>query len=215
MQELILKIREEVNRKAKYTFWMPRGGVVVAITDHRRKCNWAEIICSFPRPSRRKDYDEKYHIPGWDKIKQAWTEDLLAAWLASEPSILADEPECDRFWSYFIAPLGLLADMPNAPESDLKVHDTFLWGKKDLKDLFVVATDSDVAENTGLDGVNPDIPMEPRIVRPRLMFDFDADPEISEITTAWLDDPDITVYPRHDKSVDEDKFEAPDISGLV
>jgi len=214
MQELALKITEEFNQKAKYTYWFPRGGVVEAVTDHQRKCNWLEVICSFPRPSKRKDYDEKYHIPGWDKIKQAWSEDLLAAWLASEPSVLADEPECDRFWSYFIAPLGLLADMPNAPESDLKVYDTFLWGTKDLKDHFIVATDSVKTDNAVKDGVDSDVPVGPRVIRPKLMWNFDADPELSSETTDKVDDLNLTVHPRHDKVVSEVKFEAPDISGL-
>jgi len=214
VQELALKINAELNYKSKYTYWIPRGGVVEAITDHRRKCNWVEVICSFPRPSKRKDYDEKYHIPGWDKIKQAWSDDLLAAWLASEKAILGTEDACDQFWLDHIVPLGFLSDMPDAPESDLKVYDTFLWGTKDLKDHFIVATDSVKNDNAVKDGVDPDVFADPRVIKPKLMWNFDADPELSSETTDKVDDLNLTVHPRHDKVVSEVKFEAPDISGL-
>ena len=57
--------------------------------------------------------------------------------------------------------------------------------------------------------------MGPRVIRRKLMWNFDADPDLSSETTDKVDDLNLTVHPRHDKVVSEGKLEATDISGVV
>ena len=144
--ELALRTTERYCEKAKYVSWRPVGSVIVAINRQRLRRKWLEIVCDLVRPSKR---DQFKGIPGWKRLCEVWTQELWDEWFAlNRPTkehplgpLLQDTACAQKMWDERIVPLGLPDDLPFAPEADLRVSETWLWGEGERKNYFIVVNE--------------------------------------------------------------------------
>lgn len=149
MAEIALRTTERKTQTATRLSWRPVGSTIVCCSDSIIRRKWLEICCDLVSPKKRDNFRG---IPGWRELCEAWTQDLRAAWIEYDrPTIayplgqlLMDKSYPQVVWHEIIEPLGMLADLPFAPESDVRVHDTWLWSDDERKRYYIVInTDAD------------------------------------------------------------------------
>jgi len=211
MAELALRTTEFLNRKPRYTAWRPVGSVVVALSDRIIRRKWIEIAADLVSPAKR---DRFRHIPGWDALTKAWTPEVREAWLALRRGELGAADDA-WFWANHIVPTGIEKDLPLAPESAVRVCDTWLWSDHERRTFFIVAntdaTDDEIEamswhEERERDGR--------KVVSPAARIDYLTDIGLSADTLDKIADPDQVVHPRFDKPVAKAEARRPDLSAL-
>lgn len=143
MSEIALRTTERKIQKAKYLDWRPVGSTIVCCSDSLIRRKWLEICCDLVSPTKR---DKFKNIPGWQRLCDAWTPELRDAWLEYDrPTeqhkigrLLMDKSYPQQVWKEMIEPIGVLKDLPFAPDADVKVHDTWLWSSEERKRYFIV-----------------------------------------------------------------------------
>ena len=149
MAEIALRTTERKLQRTKYLAWRPVGSAMICQSDHTICRKWIEICCDLVSPKKRNTYQ---NIPGWSRLCDAWTPALREAWLeADRPTnqwklsrLLQDHTYSTQLWNELIVPIGVDKDLPLAPESDVKIHHTWLWSEIERKKYFIVInTDAD------------------------------------------------------------------------
>jgi len=220
MAEIALRTTEFLNAdpRKKYVAYRPVGSVSAAITDERIKAKWLEILCDFPRASKRDTYtNAPYPIPGWDKILSAWSTRLLGDYVDALVGPKRNTPAARaKFWAEVVEPLGLLADLPKDPTGLKPVYETWLWSGYERKAFFIV-TNTDATEAT-VESWNGHIPLDkdgkevvwiedvastPVVsIVPKRMVAYASDiPDLSGETLADIANPEKIVQPRFDKPI--------------
>jgi len=205
MAEVALNLTPHDLRKGTYRFVCPEGAVIEAITDERRRRKWIEIICDLSSPRKRDHYRR---IPGWKRICEAWSPQLRTAWMDLERGKhrLAGWSDAE-FWAHHIEPLGLLADLPQAPGTDRRVYETWLWSQHERKVFFIVVNDDEpdveIWRRKRMTGAAEEGNM---VIRPGRVLNFRTDIGLSLDTVAKILDPARLVHPRFDKPVGRDTF---------
>lgn len=146
MSEIALRTTERKLQKDKYLGWRPVGSTIVCCSDSLIRRKWLEICCDLVSPTKR---DKFQNIPGWQRLCDAWTPQLREAWLEYDrPTeqykigrLLMDKSYPQVVWKDMIEPIGFLKDLPFAPESDVRVHDTWLWSSEERKRYFIVVNE--------------------------------------------------------------------------
>ena len=206
MNEIALNLTRRDVTKPKYRFIMPVGGVVEVFTPTRTRRKWIEIFADLMAPSKRGKFT---HLPGYHAMVEAWSPSLLGQWVEWGR---AKAPE-SQFWSEVIVPLGVLKDMPNAPESTVPVYEAWLFSPMDRKQSCIV-TNSDASEATAATwsrkitdaAANKDaVP----IIRPAKIINFRTEIGLSAESLAKIDSPDTIVNPRFDKPIASTKILTP------
>ena len=158
MAEIALRTTERKLQKDKYLAWRPVGSTIVCLSDSMIRRKWLEICCDLVAPYKRKDYTT---LPGYTELVAAWTPELRKAWLeADRPTeqyklgqLLMDKTYPQKLWDELIKPIGVDTNLPLAPESNVKVHDTWLWSERERKSYFIVVnTDAADEEVQGWQG---------------------------------------------------------------
>ncbi|MBE3120404.1 MAG: hypothetical protein IMZ50_16825 [Candidatus Atribacteria bacterium] len=232
MAEIALRTTERKVQKAKYLAWRPIGSAMIAQSDHTICRKWLEICCDLVSPKKRETYR---NIPGWTRLCEAWTPELREAWLeADRPTpiwklsrLLEDHTFSAMLWDSLIVPIGVTADLPLAPESDMPVHRTWLWSEGERKRYFIVVNtdaDSPTVDNwnghdqydgaTGL--VLPQLAegevRDPKIkvvISPRRQCKYRTDIGLSAATLLDIANMEKIKNPRFDKPVSKDKIKQP------
>lgn len=143
MSEIALRTTERKLQKAKYLGWRPVGSTIVCCSDSLIRRKWLEICCDLVSPKKRDNFR---NIPGWQRLCDAWTPELREEWFHYDrPTeqhpigrLLMDKSYPQVVWKDMIEPIGVLKDLPFAPDSDVKVHDTWLWSEQERKRYFIV-----------------------------------------------------------------------------
>lgn len=238
MAEIALRTSERLVQKAKYLAWRPVGSAIACCSDHTIRRKWLEICCDLVSPQKRENYRG---IPGWQRLCDAWTPQLRAAWLAADrptrdwplSQLLQDHTHSQRVWDSLIVPIGVDRDLPLAPESDVPVHQTWLWSDIERKRYYIVVNtdaDSPTVDNwngheqsdgdTGL--VLPRLAegetRDPRIkvvISPRMMVDYKHDLGLSAAKLAKIADKAQVNHPDFTSAVGKAKFKAPIVTEVV
>ncbi len=249
MSEIALRTTER--RTANH--WRPVGSTIVCCSDSLIRRKWLEICCDLVSPKKRDNYKG---IPGWARLCEAWTPELWQAWFDHDRPTFATEEEKrlyfeedrqiptkyplgqllmdnafpQQVWAELIEPIGVLADIPLAPESSVRAHNTWLWSEEERKRYFIVvngdADDEEVeswqtAETRDgdlgivLPELSPGENYDPSINVVSIWkkrFDYIADPDISGQTMADIADPDKVLHPRFDKPIEAAQMKQPRIS---
>ena len=225
MAEIALRTTEFLNAdpRKKYVAYRPVGSVVAAITDERIKAKWLEILCDFPRASKRESYAA---VPGWKKILQAWSTKLLGDYVDALVGPKRNTKAArDKFWTETIEPLGLLVDLPKDPLGLRPVYETWLWSEHERKAFFIVTNtdasaavadswnghiplDKDGKEVTWSEGVDAKgapvmVPSaDVASIVPKRMVSYATDiRSLSGDTLSNIANPDKVVHPRFDKPI--------------
>ncbi|KKN70963.1 hypothetical protein LCGC14_0425650 [marine sediment metagenome] len=146
MSEIALRTTERKLQKAKYLAWRPVGSTIVCCSDSLIRRKWLEICCDLVSPKKRDNFR---NIPGWQRLCDAWTSQLREAWLGYDrPTkqykigrLLMDKLYPQVVWKELIEPIGVLKDLPFAPEADVRVHDTWLWSEEERKRYFIIVNE--------------------------------------------------------------------------
>ena len=238
MSEVALRTTERKLQTAKALFWRPAGSTIVCCSDHAIRRKWLEISCDLVAPYKRERYTS---LPGYDKLVEAWTPQLREAWLEFDRptekyklgQLLQDDAFPQSVWQMMIEPIGVLADMPFAPESDRRVYDTWLWNEQERKTYFIVHN-NDAGRTTveGWQGVEERDADTGAVLNP-LLPGTERDPKINvaivwakqikyktdlELSIGTLDDiatPDKPLHPRFDKPVAMVKAIRPEIEVVL
>jgi len=143
MSEIALRTTERKLQKEKYLGWRPVGSTIVCCSGSLIRRKWLEICCDLVSPKKRDNFR---NIPGWKRLCDAWTPELREVWFEHDRSteqykigrLLMDKSYPQVVWKDLIEPIGVLKDLPYAPEADVKVHDTWLWSEEERKRYFIV-----------------------------------------------------------------------------
>jgi len=143
MAEIALRTTERKIQKAKYFGWRPVGSTIVCCSDSLIRRKWLEICCDLVSPKKRYQYKA---IPGWQKLCDAWTPALREEWFHYDRAtkdhpigrLLMDKSYPQVVWHNMIEPIGVLEDLPLAPDANVRVHDTWLWSAHERKSFFIV-----------------------------------------------------------------------------
>lgn len=232
MAEIALRTTERKVQKAKHLAWRPVGSAMVCQSDHTICRKWLEICCDLVSPKKRENYRG---LPGWRRLCEAWTPQLREAWLEYDrptethklSRLLEDRTFGATVWNDLIVPIGVVADLPLAPESDVPVHRTWLWSEGERKRYFIVVNtdaDSETVDNwngaeerdaaTGLvlpmlaegEVRDPEISVA---IMPRRQCKYKTGLGLSAGTLADIADPAKVKHPRFDKPVGKDKIKQP------
>ncbi len=235
MSEIALRTTEKIVKRDNHTSWRPQGSTIVCCSTGRIRRKWLEICCDLVSPKKR---DKFKNIPGWTWLVDAWTRELHQTWLEFDrPSkdyplgwLLMDPAAPQSIWQALIEPIGVLGDLPYAPESDRKVHDTWLWSEHERKSFFIVVNDTEddktieswqsIEERDGDTGeVLPELaegeerdPIIKIVTVWKKQVKYWEDLQLSSDSLAKIADPDVIVHPKHDKPVPLVKFVQPDIA---
>ena len=219
MAEIALRTTEFLNRKAKYTAWRPVGSVIIAISRSMMRRKWCEIVCDLMRPDKRERFRG---VPGYERLCQAWSRELWEAWFEfSRPSpdwpmgrMLMDQGAPAEFWNRNIVPLGIVNDLPQAPEADMSVADTWLWSEKERKRYFIVvsAAGQEVEDWQNHEEVTH-ISLG-RILHPRKMLDYPRASWLSADSVAKIQDAGQVCHPKFHRPVAVAEFLRPDAKVL-
>lgn len=234
MSEIALRTTERKLQKAKYLGWRPVGSTIVCCSDHMIRRKWLEIVCDLVAPYKRKGYTA---LPGYDSLVAAWTPQLREAWLEYDrptkqyklSRLLQDDAFPQFVWGEIIEPIGLLEDLPYAPEANVKVYDTWLWSELERKNYFVIVNEDadrqtvqawqgteerDADTGEVLPELGPDEVYGPTInlaVVWKGQVKYETDLGLSGDTLANIADKDKIVHPRFDKPVAKVKVKQPTI----
>jgi len=238
MSEIALRTTELKVQKESYLAWRPVGSAMVCCSDHCICRKWLEICCDLVSPVKRTNYQ---NIPGWKFLCDAWTPELRLAWLeADRPSkdfklsrLLEDHTFSASLWDSLIAPIGVVSDLPLAPESDMPVHKTWLWSEGERKNYFIIVNtdaDSPTVENwngheeydaaTGLvlprlaDGQVRD-PKIKVVISPRKVVAYKTELALTGAKLAKIDDKTQVVNPDYTLAVAAIKFKSPLVTKVV
>lgn len=234
MSEIALRTTERKLQKEQYLGWRPVGSTIVCCSDSLIRRKWLEICCDLVSPKKRDNFR---NIPGWQRLCDAWTSQLREAWFHYDRSteehkigrLLMDKSYPQIVWGELIEPIGVLKDLPFAPDADVKVHDTWLWSEQERKRYFIIvnedASNDEVESWQGVEERDADTGE----VLPALAEEEVRDPSINlavvwkkqikyktEIgltssTLADIADPGKIMHPRFDKPVSKIKSVRPDI----
>ncbi len=134
-----------------------------------------------------------------------------------------------QVWAELIEPIGVLADIPLAPESDVPAYDTWLWHEAERKRYFIVvnndADDEEVESwqtsqtrdgdlGIALPELAPGETYDPVINVVSIWkkrFDYIADPDISGQTMIDIANADKVLHPRFDKPIEAAQMKQPRI----
>ena len=240
MAEIALSRREKKLIQGDKRSWRPAGSTIVCCSDSFIRRKWLEICCDFASPAKRHD-PAFQSIPGWHRIKQAWTPALRRAWLrADKPNpgyplgeLLMNVAKPQSLWNQHVVPTGLVSDIPLAPESNtVQACDTWLWSRREKKRFYVIvnddATDEEVQSWQGIEPRDYDTGE----VLPKLIGNQTYDPSI-KVAYVWkkrikwrtelaltqqeiddIDNLDHELHPRHDRKVGKNKANRPNIAGM-
>jgi len=218
MAEIALRTTERRLVRDGCLHWRPVGSTIVCCDDHMIRRKWLEICCDLVAPYKRKDYTT---LPGFDKLVEAWTPELREAWLEFDRpteqyklgQLLMDDAFPQSVWQTMIEPIGVLKDLPFAPESDKKVHDTWLWSEGERKNYYLVYNDdANRQEVQSWQGTEERETSDPKIKLAHVwakQVEYKLDIGLSLGTLADIADPEKVKNPRHDKPVGKDKIKQP------
>jgi len=211
MAEIALRTTEFRNQKAKYLAWRPVGSVIVAISQVQMRRKWCEIACDLMRPEKREMFRG---VPGYDRLCQAWSKELWQAWFAADRELRLDPGAPAEFWNRHIVPLGVVDDLPLAPESDTRVSDTWLWSEKERRRYFVVvsAAGQEVEEWQAHEEVQH--AKLGRVLQPSRMLDYLHVPWLSGESLAKIQDANQVCHPKFHLPVAAAEFVRPDLAAL-
>jgi len=186
MSEIALRTTERKLQKVEYLGWRPVGSTIVCCSDSLIRRKWLEICCDLVSPKKRDNFKG---IPGWQRLCDAWTPELRDAWLHYDAPtkkhpigrLLMDKTYPQVVWKELIEPIGILADLPFAPDANVKVYDTWLWSSEERKRYFIVVNndaDNDMVEswqgienrNADTGDVMPTLSRELFVVKPTVGF---------------------------------------------
>ncbi len=219
MSEIALRTSERKLQRGNILHWRPVGSTIVCISNSMRIRKWLEICCDLVSPKKRKDYES---LPAYDKLCEAWTPELRETWLiADRPTkdyplgqLLMDNSYPQKLWDELIEPLGVLKDLPLAPESDVLIYNTWLWSETERKQFYIVsntdATDEEVESWQGteerVDGLNTVIAWKKQIK-------YQTELGLSQPELDKIANPDIVVHPKFDAPVPKIKIVQPNLAG--
>jgi len=238
MAEIALRTTERKLQKSSHLAWRPVGSTIVCCSDSLIRRKWLEICCDLVSPTKRENFR---NIPGWRYLCDAWTPQLREAWLAHDrPTeqhklgrLLMDTAYPLTVWKDIIEPIGVLSDLPLAPDSDVKVHDTWLWSEYERRAYFIVtnedADDATVQSWQGTEERDADtgavLPeLDPEEIRDsqinvahvwRKQIRYATDIGLSGDTLDDIANIDRVVHPRFDKPVASAKVVRPDMAEAI
>ena len=235
--EIALRTSERRLQKAHYLALRPKGAAIVPISNSMRLRKWLEICCDLVSPTKRSAYAT---LPGWKRLCDAWTPELRAAWLdygrptAAFPlgRLMQDKAFPQAVWDALIKPVGVEADLPYAPEADVRVSETWLWSSEERKRYFIVVNEDSadaVVEGWGgdeerdavtwalLPALKEGAVRDPKINVARVsrkVVPYETDIGLAADTIAKISEPDTIVHPRFDKPVAVTKFVPPTLTAV-
>ncbi|MDK1032664.1 MAG: hypothetical protein QGD94_11700, partial [Planctomycetia bacterium] len=207
-------------QKEKYLAVRPKGAAIVCLSGSAIRRKWLEIICDLVSPTKRESYRG---LPDWSRLCDAWTPELREAWLeADRPTaeyplgrLLQDKAYPQVMWDTFVTPIGIERDLSFAPESDVKVCDTWLWSAEERRNYFIVvnadASDETVEGWPGSDEVQDG---DKAVRMWRTIVDYETDIGLTADTLVKIADPQIILHPRFDKPVAKAKFVTPSVANI-
>ena len=215
MAELYLFTKNLYKESSKTTKNIPRGSVLCAISPHRLRKKWLEIVCDLARPDKR--HIEAYQrISGYNYICDHWTQELWNVWFHVGRStkqyphggeLFNIESKAQELWdSYIDAQLpGLIG---KDPRGEVNAVDTYPWGVRDYKDglIIVVNDETDHKIIKGWEKIDVADHDNKRRFKPCKRIDYETKLGLSQGTLADIYNYDKPFYPKFSNPISKDKL---------